>query len=201
MSDGNPVSHNAGVAGSSPAPAMDVRGVGGGHATPSATPGRMGRRPGLHVTPKSAAAREKRHARVLTPWTPADAPEAAETLAGRFNGEHKKLPITREELQHAFDYDPEAGVFLWRNPRGQKARVGTVAGTRRPDGYIHLCYNYRLFMAHRAAWLWVHGFDTPMLLDHINGVRDDNRIANLREADWSQNSLNNAKNRARERAA
>lgn len=127
------------------------------------------------------------------PWTVADGP--ADVLTGRQNAGHKRIPFDADTLRRVFDYDPTTGVFLWREPKGTKKRVGQVAGAIRPDGYVHLCYDYHLFLAHRAAWVIVHGVDTPMILDHINGNRSDNRIANLREADWKLNSANTAARR------
>jgi hypothetical protein len=48
----------------------------------------------------------------------------------------------------------------------------------------------QVYKAHRLAWVYVHGIEPKRHLDHINGVRDDNRIANLREATVSQNAMN-----------
>ena len=48
----------------------------------------------------------------------------------------------------------------------------------------------REYRLHRLVWLWVHGAHVPdgMTLDHINGVKTDNRICNLRLATPAQNS-------------
>jgi hypothetical protein len=45
-------------------------------------------------------------------------------------------------------------------------------------------------MAHRLAWLYVHGKYPTDAIDHVNRERDDNRISNLRECQNWQNSAN-----------
>ena len=45
-------------------------------------------------------------------------------------------------------------------------------------------------MGHRVAFAHYHGRWPDEEIDHINGIRDDNRIANLREADRSLNMRN-----------
>lgn len=50
----------------------------------------------------------------------------------------------------------------------------------------------RLYLAHRLAYLYIYGH-FPRLTDHKNGVKSDNRIENIRDADKSQNAQNTRK--------
>lgn len=55
--------------------------------------------------------------------------------------------------------------------------------------YLGAVVGGRIVKLHRFVWALKHG-SVPAMLDHINGVRWDNRIANLRPATPSLNSLN-----------
>ena len=102
--------------------------------------------------------------------------------------------ITHEQLKSFLHYDPEMGIFVWMAPNSRRVHVGYEAGClRKVDGYIQIMINRRLYLAHRLAWLYVHGLWPKDQIDHINGVKDDNRIANLREATRSQNMYNQGK--------
>ena len=92
------------------------------------------------------------------------------------------------------DYDPETGVFRWKQTRGP-ARKGDIAGSKNVYGYIDL--TRRKWLAHRLAWLYMYGECPPEQIDHINGVRDDNRIANLRLATNAQNSRNRLRRKSK----
>ncbi|WP_063927616.1 HNH endonuclease [Enterobacter asburiae] len=46
------------------------------------------------------------------------------------------------------------------------------------------------YLAHRLAFLLVHGRYPNGVIDHINGVRNDNRIENLRDVSQGQNTKN-----------
>lgn len=86
--------------------------------------------------------------------------------------------LTVERLRELLDYDPETGVFRWKEPR-RKCRVGEVAGSLRKDGYVKIQVDGRFYQAHRLAWLCVYGV-WPSAIDHIDGNRANNAIANLR---------------------
>lgn len=99
------------------------------------------------------------------------------------------------ELQRWLSYDPETGRFTWIARPAYRIKVGSVAGSQRQDGYRTLNLFGTLYWEHRLAWFFVYGEWPAMDLDHINGTRDDNRIANLREVTRSENAQN--KRRAR----
>ncbi len=102
--------------------------------------------------------------------------------------------MTQDELLEALDYAPETGVFRWRARSSNLSRVvvGSVAGSRDSHGYWRIRIGGCSFQAHRLAWFCVHG-RWPPEIDHVNGVRDDNRLTNLREVTHSQNLFNRGK--------
>jgi len=96
--------------------------------------------------------------------------------------------LTAERLRALLSYDPETGLFRWRvNVSRQKA--GAIAG-RKSKGYIRIKIDRHTYSAHRLAWLHFYGVWPTEQLDHLNVVRDDNRIANLREATNAENGQN-----------
>lgn len=105
-------------------------------------------------------------------------------------------------LRAYLHYDPETGVLRWR-PRSlsefSTERVGriwnarfanTVAGSLDAYGYIDISVQGNHVKAHRAVWALMTGTWPALDIDHINGVRNDNRWANLRLADRSANNEN-----------
>lgn len=98
--------------------------------------------------------------------------------------------ITRERVLELLDYDPETGDFTWKIWPGGRIRKGAIAGSINSNGYRQIRVHPGRHMAHRLAWLVMTGKWPVEEIDHINGVRADNRWANLREATRSQNCAN-----------
>lgn len=98
--------------------------------------------------------------------------------------------LTPERLREALAYDAETGVFIWRKPSSNCVRAGEVAGTRDRFGYVVIQLDKVIRRAHRLAWLYVHGTWPNGEIDHRFGVRDDNRISELREATRLLNTQN-----------
>lgn len=101
------------------------------------------------------------------------------------------MPITQQELERLFQYDAETGVLTWKVSPGVNTHVnaGDVAGSLSGDGYWQIKIKGKVYKAHRLAWLLVHG-ELPPMIDHINGIRSDNRLANLRACDICSNMWN-----------
>lgn len=96
--------------------------------------------------------------------------------------------VALDRAKELLEYSPETGIFRWKvGLCGRPA--GHVAGSK-CRGYVRIEIDGVCVRAHRLAWLWVHGCYPSNFIDHINGVRNDNRIANLREATKSQNAAN-----------
>lgn len=97
--------------------------------------------------------------------------------------------ITQSILALNLSYDPATGVFTWLQQCG-RVKPGEIAGTISSNGYVQIRIKGRIYLAHRLAWLCMHGEMPALMLDHINMNKQDNRIANLRLANKSQNSQN-----------
>jgi hypothetical protein len=97
--------------------------------------------------------------------------------------------IQLHDVNDLLDYCADTGFFVWRNSRG-RVKAGDIAGHVRYDGYISLRIKGEPILAHRLAWLIATGAFPCNEIDHINCVRHDNRIINLRESNHSQNNDN-----------
>jgi hypothetical protein len=97
--------------------------------------------------------------------------------------------LTSEALKTLLEYDPETGQFARKMARGRRPYSGH-AGSVNSDGYVQIFLMGRIHKAHRLAWLYVYGEWPSGQIDHIDGVRTNNRISNLRVATNQQNSAN-----------
>lgn len=96
--------------------------------------------------------------------------------------------LTQARLKELFSYDADTGVFVRRvNVSNQKA--GVSCGWKSKT-YTQLGIDYRLYYAHRLAWLYMYGCWPSHQIDHVNGDKHDNRLSNLREATAGENHQN-----------
>lgn len=98
-------------------------------------------------------------------------------------------PHSPELLRALFQYDPFTGVLRNRLGRGGAA-IGSIAGAKAVNGYIAVSVFKKKYFAHRVIWAVRYGTWPEDEIDHINTVRDDNRLVNLRCATQVQNSHN-----------
>ena len=97
--------------------------------------------------------------------------------------------LTAARLREVLSYDSEAGEFRWiRGRRG--VGIGSLAGCVSGAGYVYVSVDGKKYLAHRLAWLYVHGAWPLNDIDHINCIRTDNRLANLRDVERHVNNQN-----------
>jgi hypothetical protein len=97
--------------------------------------------------------------------------------------------ITQEVLKAHLLYDPLTGIFTRKISLCNRVSIGDTAGNKNMQGYIAIRILGKLYKAHRLAWLYSYG-EIPDDIDHINGIKFDNRISNLRNCTRKQNSEN-----------
>lgn len=100
------------------------------------------------------------------------------------------MSLSQKEVIELFDYKEDTGVFLRKLTRSPNAVAGDVAGSPDKHGYLTIYINGKSYKAHRLAWLYVYGEWPTKHIDHINGVKFDNRISNLRDVSVATNLQN-----------
>jgi len=100
------------------------------------------------------------------------------------------------ELRRHLRYEPTTGDLIWLIDRPGRVSMppGSTAGSINKSGYRVVVYMGQWIKAHRLAWLLFHGQDPfGHDIDHVNRMKSDNRIGNLRLATRSQNAANNSR--------
>lgn len=117
--------------------------------------------------------------------------------------------ITQEYLKECLDYDPETGVFIWKErPRSHfktdrawktinSRCAGKEAGSIWTDGsrkteYLRITILNLPRFAHRLVWIYMNGCLPDNDIDHIDGNGLNNKLSNLRDVSTQDNLKNQA---------
>lgn len=108
--------------------------------------------------------------------------------------------LTADMLRQLLDYDPATGIFTWLTKPGDERYIrawntrhaGKRAGRDVPNknGYLEIGIDYKLYLSHRLAWLYMTGEWPSDEIDHKDTNKSNNIWTNLREATGSQNGYN-----------
>jgi len=110
--------------------------------------------------------------------------------------------LTQEIVAESIDYDPDTGIVTWRErPPSHFTRLcdwatwnaqhsGLTVGHVGKQGYCDIRVFNRPYRLHTLIWLYVHGAFPTLEIDHINGIRSDNRLVNLRDVSRHENTKN-----------
>lgn len=99
--------------------------------------------------------------------------------------------LTHDRLKRLLAYNPETGEFTWNENRNRSAMKGDAAGAKGSTGYIAIFINGKYYAAHNLAWFYVHGY-WPIEIDHIDRIKTNNKIENLRECTRVENMRNHS---------
>ncbi|MFA7308089.1 MAG: HNH endonuclease [Hyphomicrobium sp.] len=116
--------------------------------------------------------------------------------------------ITADYVRSILDYDPETGVFTWKQrppemfrdtafrPKENTCDIwntrfsGKISGWPNGHGYIEFSILGKKCLAHRIAWLYMTGEWPKHQIDHVDCDRSNNTFSNLRKATHGENQRN-----------
>lgn len=105
------------------------------------------------------------------------------------NQKNKIKKIDAETVRRHLLYNPRTGVFTWKWHKIKKY-IGREAGCLNNRGYTCITIAKKIYTAHRLAFVYMTGKMPLTQVDHIDGVRNNNKWENLRISDHSTNQMN-----------
>ena len=103
--------------------------------------------------------------------------------------------LSAEALRAIMSFNPDTGLFTRHKGRGGKPPE-PIKGSRVKDGYLVLSIDRRLYQVHRLAFLYMTGAWPAGVVDHIDGVKDNNVWSNLRDVPRAVNMQNQRRARS-----
>lgn len=97
-----------------------------------------------------------------------------------------------EKVTLLLHYDKETGSFT-RKIKRRNAPENSEAGSLKKSGYVEISFDGTTYRRSRLAFFFVNGFFPKGEIDHINGIRNDDRWENLRCITRGQNKQNQRK--------
>ena len=100
----------------------------------------------------------------------------------------KRQMLNLEEIVDVFDYQPDTGLLFWKKSgkgRQMERPIGSFC-----KGYLNVQFGGRNRRVHHIVWLICYGEWPLGQIDHIDGNRTNNRIANLRIVNNQDNHKN-----------
>jgi hypothetical protein len=116
----------------------------------------------------------------------------------RIKGVAKPTQLQENETEHEFIkrvyfYDPLTGIFIRRIKTSHSSYIDKPLGTKNLKGHLTTSFLGKQIFIHRLAWFYQTGKWPSEHIDHINGITNDNRWCNLREASNAENLWNRGK--------
>lgn len=106
----------------------------------------------------------------------------------------KKLPDIQQILKLLNVSDDSPSGLVWKVSLGNKIKNGSVAGCLSKHGYFQIKINKSIYKVHRIVYyIHSHDFDQSLVVDHLDGNRQNNSINNLRLCTTSENCRNTKK--------
>ena len=90
--------------------------------------------------------------------------------------------INVDYIYNLLHYNPDTGLFMWKERRSPACTKGWFTGNVNGRGYATIRIDGKLYLAHRLAWLLMTGSFPQKRLDHIDRNKLNNKFNNLREA-------------------
>ena len=107
------------------------------------------------------------------------------------NDSMSDLNLTSKRVRELLNYDKDTGIFTWKvSRRNQFTKPGMLAGFKDTSGYMGIEIDGKRYLSHRLAWFYLYDKWPDDEIDHINRVRDDNKIKNLRIVTHYENTKN-----------